>query len=244
MSGNDHDNRRRRAARTARLAVRRNHVRTAAPGGDHGPGPARRRHRLSAVAGLSVAGAAAGTALALGLTGVLGPARTPGTIRTASFTLASNSNGTATLTINPHHHPPLTEGAARPRGPAERSRAVRHPGEGHLRQLLLLRSPPGRLLAGRVDAADGAGYLDAAIGCAAHDHDRPVGHARGRRAQRRLLPAQLGRVRGRAAGRRRAHRLDSYTCTSTPPDPNGPPDGYGQSDSLGLLYGGPGPAGS
>ena len=36
----------------------------------------------------------------------------------------------------------------------------------------------------------------------------------------------------------------SSTCTSTPPDPNGPPDGYGQSDSLGLLYGGPGPAGS
>ena len=64
-------------------------------------GRARRRRRLSAVAGLSVAGAAAGTALALGLTGVLGPARTPGTIRTASFTLASNSNGTATLTINP-----------------------------------------------------------------------------------------------------------------------------------------------
>ena len=63
-------------------------------------GRARRRHRLSAVAGVSVA-AAAGTALALGLTGVLGPAGAPGTIRTASFTLLSNSNGTATLTINP-----------------------------------------------------------------------------------------------------------------------------------------------
>jgi hypothetical protein len=46
-------------------------------------GRARRRHRRSAVAGLSAAGAA-GTALAPGLTGVLGPARTPGTIRTAS----------------------------------------------------------------------------------------------------------------------------------------------------------------
>jgi hypothetical protein len=34
------------------------------------------------------------------------------------------------------------------------------------------------------------------------------------------------------------------TCTSAAPDPNGPPDGYGQSDSIGLLYGGPGPAGS
>jgi hypothetical protein len=51
--------------------------------------------------GLGIAGAAAGTGLALGLTGVLGPARTPGTIRTASFTLVSNANGTATLAINP-----------------------------------------------------------------------------------------------------------------------------------------------
>ena len=49
-------------------------------------GRARRRRRLAGVAGLSVAGAAAGTALALGLTGALGPARTPGTIRTAAFT--------------------------------------------------------------------------------------------------------------------------------------------------------------
>jgi hypothetical protein len=64
-------------------------------------GRAHRRHRLAGVAGLSVA--AAGTALALGLTGVLGAAaaRAPGTIRTVSFTLVSNSNGTATLTINP-----------------------------------------------------------------------------------------------------------------------------------------------
>ena len=64
-------------------------------------GRARRTRRLAGVAGLSVAGAAAGTALAVGLTGVLGPAPAPGTIRTAAFTLAGNANGTATLTINP-----------------------------------------------------------------------------------------------------------------------------------------------
>jgi hypothetical protein len=64
-------------------------------------GRAHRMRRRSGVAGLSVA--AAGTALALGLTGVFGsaPARAPGSIRTVSFTIASNSNGTATLTINP-----------------------------------------------------------------------------------------------------------------------------------------------
>jgi hypothetical protein len=36
----------------------------------------------------------------------------------------------------------------------------------------------------------------------------------------------------------------SYTCSTTPPDPDGLPDGYGPSDGLGLLYGGPGPSGS
>ena len=64
-------------------------------------GHARQNRRLATAAGLSVAAAA--TALALGLTGVFGsaPAKTPGTIRTASFTLVRHHNGTATLTINP-----------------------------------------------------------------------------------------------------------------------------------------------
>jgi hypothetical protein len=30
----------------------------------------------------------------------------------------------------------------------------------------------------------------------------------------------------------------SYTCSSTPPDPIGLPDGYGPADGIGLLYGG------
>jgi hypothetical protein len=60
-----------------------------------------RNRRLASAAGLSVAAAA--TALAMSLTGVFGsaPAKTPGTIRTISFTLVSHHNGTATLTINP-----------------------------------------------------------------------------------------------------------------------------------------------
>jgi hypothetical protein len=53
---------------------------------------------------------------------------------------------------------------------------------------------------------------------------------------------------GQAAGEQQADVVlidsNSNTCTSTPPGPNGPPTGYNQSDSLGLLYGGPGPAGS
>jgi len=64
----------------------------------------RARRRISrAVAGLAVV-AAAGTALALGLTGVLGaaPARSTGTIRTTAFMLVEHANGTATLTIDPN----------------------------------------------------------------------------------------------------------------------------------------------
>jgi hypothetical protein len=64
-------------------------------------GRAHRRRRSFAVAGLSVAGVAASSALALTLTGVLGPARAPDTIRTVAFTLVGNSDGTATLTLNP-----------------------------------------------------------------------------------------------------------------------------------------------
>jgi hypothetical protein len=43
----------------------------------------------------------AGVALGLGLTGSA-PAHATGTIQTAAFTLVGNSDGTATLTINPN----------------------------------------------------------------------------------------------------------------------------------------------
>jgi hypothetical protein len=74
-------------------------------------GRTHQRRRRAGFAGLGAAGAAAGTVLALGLTGILGaapahrtsptetaaPARGTGTIRTADFTLTSNANGTASL---------------------------------------------------------------------------------------------------------------------------------------------------
>ena len=73
-------------------------------------GRARRRHRLSRAAGLSVAGVAAGTALALGLTGAHGSARCPA--RAGPWHRArsgpphsrssSKANGKATLTLNPN----------------------------------------------------------------------------------------------------------------------------------------------
>jgi hypothetical protein len=67
-------------------------------------GDRRRRRSLThqALGGLSAAGVAgAGVALGLGLTGSA-PTHATGTLRTAAFTLVSNANGTATLTINPN----------------------------------------------------------------------------------------------------------------------------------------------
>lgn len=59
----------------------------------------RRRHRLIGLAGTGAVAVTA--ALAIGLTGVIGSTHRTGIIRTAAFTLVSNANGTATLTINP-----------------------------------------------------------------------------------------------------------------------------------------------
>lgn len=66
-------------------------------------GRVHRRHRLSAIVGLSLTAAVGGAALAAGLTGVFGPAPARGTatIRTAAFTIVRNADGTDTLTIHP-----------------------------------------------------------------------------------------------------------------------------------------------
>jgi hypothetical protein len=78
-------------------------------------GRAHQRRRLTRSAGLAATGAAACTALALGLTGIPGtapargtattqaaaPARGTGPIQAAAFTLTRNANGTDTLTLTP-----------------------------------------------------------------------------------------------------------------------------------------------
>ncbi len=194
----------------------------------------RRRRRLSAVAGLSVAGVAAGTALALGLTGVQGPARTSGTIRTASFTLASNANGTATLTINPKElldPAALQSDLAQDGIPAKvtsGSFCSSDPHPAGFSQVVSVNWPP--------DASPSGVQPTITIDPSA----MPAG------AELSVGYFQLSS--GPAAGEQQANVVlidtSSYTCTITPPDPNGSPTGYGESDSLGLLYGGPGTAGS
>ncbi|MGH3265425.1 MAG: hypothetical protein ACRDNS_25920, partial [Trebonia sp.] len=74
---------------------------------EHGDGLARmsrptsRHARSGARLRVAVVGAVAVAAVAVGLTGVRTRAPAVGTIKTASFTLHKNANGTATLTINP-----------------------------------------------------------------------------------------------------------------------------------------------
>jgi hypothetical protein len=199
-------------------------------------GRARRTRRLGALAGLSVAGAAVGTALVLGLTGVLGPARAPGTIRTASFTLMSNSNGTATLTISPKEL--LDTGA--------------------LQSDLAQYGIPAKVTTGSLCTSDPApaGFSQAVPGLPGPGTATPLNGVQPTiTIDPAAIPAgtelsignfQLGS--GEFSGQQQADVVlidtSSYTCTNTPPDPNGLPEGYGPSDGMGVLYGGPGPAGS
>lgn len=198
-------------------------------------GHARRARRLSAVAGVSVAGAA-GTALALGLTGVLGPARAPGTIRTAAFTLVSNANGTATLTINPKE---LLDPAA-------------------LQSDLAQYGIPAKVTSGSFCSSDpppagfsqvvsfqpaGPGTVTPQSGMQPIITIDPSAMPAGAELSFGYFQLSSGTYSGEQQAELVLINTNSYTCSTTPPDPNGPPDGYGQSDSFGLLYGGPGPAG-
>jgi hypothetical protein len=196
-------------------------------------GRARRRHRLSAVAGLSVAGAAAGTALAVGLTGVLGPARTPGTIRTAAFTLVSNSNGTATLTINPKE---LLDSAAL------QSDLARYGIPAKVTTGSFCSSDPAPAGFSQVVSSHPAGPFTATPQNGVHPTItiNPAAMPAGTE----LSVGNFQLSSGEYAGQQQADFVlidtSSYTCSSTPPDPNGLPAGYGPADGMGLLYGGHG----
>jgi hypothetical protein len=198
---------------------------------------ARRTRRLAGVAGLSVAGAAAGTALAVGLTGVLGSAPAPGTIRTAAFTLVSNANGTATLTINPQE---LLDPAA-------------------LQSDLAQYGVPAKVTSGSFCSSDPApaGFSQVvSVNPAGPSTVTPQPVVQPTLtidpsaipAGTELSVGDFQLSSGQYSGEQQADFVlidtGSYTCSSTPPDPNGLPDGYGPGDGIGLLYRGPGPAGS
>lgn len=199
-------------------------------------GRARRTGRLSAVAGLSVA---AGTALALGLTGVLGsaPVSSQGTIRTSAFTLAGNPDGTATLTINPKE---LLD-------PAALQSDLAHYGiPAKVTTGSLCSSDPAPAGFSQVVSSDPAGPSTSTPQSGAQPAItiNPAAMPAGTELSVGAFQLSAGQYAGEQQADFVLINTSSYTCTSTAPDPNGLPDGYGPADGIGLLYGGPGPAGS
>jgi hypothetical protein len=195
-------------------------------------GRARRWRRLGGVAGLSVASAAAGTALALGLTGVLGPAPAPGTIRTLSFTLVSNTNGTDTLTLNPTEllDPTALQNDFQQYGIT----AVVTTGS-------LCTSDPAPAGFSQAVTAPGPGTGE---GTPSGDQPTITINPSAIPAGTELSVGDFQLSSGEQQADFVLINTNSYTCSNTPPDPNGMPSGYGEDDGISLLYGGPGPAGS
>ncbi len=203
-------------------------------------GRARRRHRRSRAAGMSVAGVGAGTALALGLTGALGPApvhdtiRTiapgtirnlaPGTIRTAAFKIVKNPNGKATLTLNPNEFlAPAT-----------------------LQRDLAKYDIPAKVTSGSFCSSDPApaGFSQVV---SLPPREAPVPPQSGVQPTITFDPAAMpagtelsvGYFQLTSGEQQASFALidtSTYSCTSTPPGPAGPPDGSR------LQYGGTGPA--
>lgn len=190
-------------------------------------GRERRRRRLSRLTGMAVVGVAAVSALAIGLTGVHGRAPTLGTIRTASFTIHRNDNGTDTLTIHPTVllDPAVLQSDLAKYGipakvtvgsfcssdpaPAGLSQVVTGPGEG------TFRAGSGEQPTITIDPAAVPAGTELSVG----DFQLTTGEFAGeQQANGALIDTS------------------SYTCTSTPPTLG--PD----ASRFGLLYGGPGPS--
>jgi hypothetical protein len=221
-------------------------------------GRARRRHRLSTAAGLSVAGVAAGTALALGLTGALGPAPVHGTIRTlAPGTIRTLAPGTI-RTLAPGTIRTLGPGTIRTaafkivKNPNGTARLTINPKElfdpATLQSDLAKYGIPAKVTSGSFCSSDPApaGFPDVV---SFPPREAPVTPQSGVQPTVTLDPAAMPAgtelsigyfqlTRGEQQASFALIDTSSYSCTNTPPGPAGPPDGSQ------LLYGGPGPAGS
>ena len=186
------------------------------------PGHGSGRARARVLAGTTAA--AAGVALVLGLTGVLGHAPAhgtvrslaPDTIRTASFTLRHNHNGTDTLTINPKE---LLDSAA-------------------LQSDLATYGIPAKVTSGSFCSSDPApaGFSQVVSGLPAPQPPVPVGSGKppAITIDPSAMPAGTELSFGNfqlPSGEQQADSAlidtSSYTCTSTAPAPTPPgPDGF------------------
>lgn len=196
-----------------------------------------RGHRRLATAVTAVAASAA-VVIGLGLSGSFGssPARVTGAIRTSSFTLTSYSDGTDTLTLNPKE---LLDPAA-------------------LQSDFQQYGIPAVVTSGSLCTSDPApaGFSKAVTGPGPGTGEgTPGGNQPAITINPSAIPAgtelSVGDFQlssGEYSGSQQADFVliyaNSYTCSNTPPDPNGMPSGYGENEGIGLLYGGPGPSGS
>jgi hypothetical protein len=179
-----------------------------------------------------VAGVAACTALALGLTGARGhaPARgtirslAPGTIRTAAFKVVKHPDGTATLTINPKQilDPPTLQSAlAKYRIRAKvtsGSFCSSDPAPAGFSRVVSL-PPRAAPVSPRSGVRPTITFDRAAM---PPRTELSVGYFKLANGTQQVSLALIN--------------TSSYSCTSTPPGPAGPPNGSQ------LLYGSPGPA--
>ena len=193
-------------------------------------------HRRLAT-GITAATASATVVLGLGLSGAFGssPTHATGTIRTAAFTLTSYSDGTDTLTLNPGE---LLDPTA-------------------LQNDFQQYGIPAVVTTGSLCTSDPApaGFSQAVTSPTGTGEGTPSGDQPTITINPPAIPAgtelsvgDFQLTSGQYAGSQLAEFVlidtNSYTCSNTPPDPNGMPSGYGQDDGISLLYGGPGPSGS
>jgi len=221
-------------------------TRAAADFGD----PQQARHRLTQrnyhpgsghrrlATGITAAAASAAVVLGLGLSGAFGSsaAHVTRTIQTPAFTLTSYSDGTDTLTLNPAEllDPTALQNDFQQYGiPAvvtTGSLCTSEPAPAGFSQAVT--SPTG--------TSEGTPQSGEQPTITINPPAIPAGTE--------LSVGDFQLSSGQYAGSQQADFVlidtNSYTCSNTPPDPNGMPAGYGQADGIGLLYGGPGPSGS
>jgi hypothetical protein len=191
-------------------------------------GRAHRQQRRLKVTGLTGAGAVAVAAAALSLGGAFGSSSRLQTLRTQSFTLASYTDGTAKLTLNPDELLNSTE----------------------LQSDFAKYGIPAKVTTGSYCTSDPepAGFSQAVSGPGAGTWNQGSGQQPTITIDPSKIPAGAELTVGDfnlPTGEQQANfslmDSSSYTCATTPPDMSAPDT---STEDLGLLYGGPGPAGS
>lgn len=187
----------------------------------------RHQHRRSTLTRLTASGVIAVAAATLALTGALRPSSKPSTIRTPSFTLASYTDGTAKLTLNPGELLNPTE----------------------LQSDFAKYNIPAKVTTGSYCTSDPQppGFSQAVAGPGGGTWQKGSGPQPTITIDPSKIPAGTELTVGDfnlTTGEQQANfslmNSNTYTCTKTPPNMTNDTS----NQDLGILYGGPGPSGS